>query len=90
MPNRLIAPYRNYCLACYNYRVLHRYAANYFCSPCLRRIARMVRMDKSASVDAIVESIQQESTGERVTRWDHQSQVKRWRPVPVKTSHMHS
>lgn len=79
--SRQIAPYRAYCPACYNYRVLHRYAAQYFCSPCSRKIAHLMRLDQSTSIDQVVEAIQQASTGERVTRWEHQAQTKRWRHV---------
>lgn len=82
--SRQIAPYRSYCPVCANYRILHRYLARYFCSSCLRRIARAFRADASTSVDAVVETIQRESTGERITRWQVESEAKRWRRAPGK------
>ena len=86
-------PYRSYCPACCNYRILHRFiSADYFCSLCSRRIRReLLRLCLDPHVpspalqtliDQVVQAIQQESTGrEKTTRWDYQVARAKWRPV---------
>lgn len=97
MSSRLIARFRSYCPVCSNYRILRRFVTGeYFCASCTHRLIRgLHRLDIDcdmhspdlaairSAVGPLVETMQQAcADAEKRTRWQDESQVKRWRRAP--------